>query len=270
MPALDTTTRIEAPELVAFEFELAGPWRRAWAYGADLIVRSVLLVLLAMLLLASASAFGSIDDVVETHAALALLAWFGLEWFYHVLFEWLWDGRTPGKRLFHLRVVKSGGYPIGLQDAMLRNLLRAADLLPPLLPGSLPLPTYLVGMLVSASDRQFRRLGDQVADTLVIADRPRFLRQPPAIQPPPTTVELMQVPGRVVLSIEERKVLEAFMARWSDIGSMRRDEIADEWAGLLAARLGSPQPLEPARFLQLVYHRLLQPARHAPAIGGQP
>ena len=256
MPAQDTTTRIEAPEHVAFEFELAGPWRRAWAYGIDLLVRAAILLALVLLLLVSATVFGGLADVFQTHAALVLLSWFALEWFYHVLFEWLWDGRTPGKRMLHLRVVKSGGYPIGLQDSMLRNLLRAADLLPPLLPGTLPLPSYLLGMLVSASDSQFRRLGDQVADTLVIADRPRFLQRPPAIEPPPTVQELANVPDRPRLSIEERKVLDAFAARWMDISSLRRNEIAQDFADVLAERFGVAASHEPARFLQLVHFRL--------------
>lgn len=255
MPAQDTTTRIEAPEHVAFEFDLAGPWRRAWAYAIDLLVRAAILSALVAALMASASLFLGWSEVFETHAALGLLAWFALEWFYHVGFEWLWDGKTPGKRVMHLRVVKSGGYPIGLQDAMLRNLLRAADSLPPIGAG-LPMPTYLLGMLVSAADAQFRRLGDQVADTLVISDRPRFLRRPPPIEPPPTRRELETVPERPRLAIEERKVLDAFVARWPDIGAGRRDEIAQEFAVVLAERWGQPHPDEPARYLQLVHHRM--------------
>jgi uncharacterized RDD family membrane protein YckC len=267
MPAQDTTTRIEAPEHVAFEFELAGPWRRAWAYAIDLLVRGAILSALVAALMASASLFLGWSEVFETHAALGLLVWFGLEWFYHVGFEWLWDGKTPGKRVMHLRVVKSGGYPIGLQDAMLRNLLRAADLLPPVAPGFLPMPTYLLGMLVSAADSQFRRLGDQVADTLVISDRPRFLRRPPPIEPPPTLAELELVPERPRLAIEERKVLDAFVARWPDIGPGRRDEIAQEFALVLADRFGRTAPDQPARFLQLVHHRMHPQGQ---AKGGRP
>ena len=50
--------------------------------------------------------------------------------FYDVLFEVLGGGRTPGKRLNGLRVVRTGGRPITLVRSALRNILRLIDILP--------------------------------------------------------------------------------------------------------------------------------------------
>ncbi len=258
MAALDTTTRIQAPELLAFDFELAGPWRRAWAYGLDLILRGGAFAGAVIVLLTVTQWFSSYEDLVQTHEAFMLLLWFALEWGYHVLFEWLWGGRTPGKKVLHLRVLKTGGYPIGLQEAVLRNLLRAADLLPALVPGSVfTVPSYLTGTLVSAVDPLFRRLGDHVADTMVICDRPRPLPWPREVVPPIAAAERLGLPQRPQLSLSERQVLAAFCHRWHEIGEGRRDEIALEFATLLADRWSCLLPASPARFLQVAYQQWL-------------
>jgi uncharacterized RDD family membrane protein YckC len=258
--SIDTATRIETPEHIAFEFRLAGPWRRCWAYGVDLLVRTVFFVgLVAVSLMALAvTGFG---DFVLAHAALLLLLYFALEWFYFVLFEWLWDGRTPGKKLAGLRVVKEGGYPIGASDAFLRNLLRAADFLPPYaLPGFFPLPTYLLGALVSGSDLKFRRLGDLAAGTIVIVEEPARLRAPAPVEPPPTAAESQLVPPHPRLSVEEKRTLDAFLRRFRTINPARREELCETFARHLERRLGVAKQPSGARFLQLVYARLSQGA----------
>ena len=58
-----------------------------------------------------------------------------------------------------LRVIKEGGYPIGFADAAIRNLVRVVDFLPFL---------YGVGLLCMLLNRNWLRLGDLAAGTLVI------------------------------------------------------------------------------------------------------
>lgn len=255
-PHLDTTTRVETPEHIAFEFRLAGPWRRGVAYFIDFIVRITAFFLLAMFLLLT-SAFSPFEELSQTPMAALLLLYFVAEWFYFVLFEWLWSGLTPGKKALGLRVVRDGGLPVTLPDALLRNLLRAADLLPPL--G--PLPTYLVGALVSASDHRFRRLGDLAAGTFVVVEEPSRLQAPAPVEPPPTPDELRALPAHLRLKVEERKTLDAFMRRWSSLHPARREEVCETYAPHLARRLGLPPPESGARFLQLVYARLTEADR---------
>ena len=60
-----------------------------------------------------------------------------------------------------LKVVTTSGSPPTLGASMLRNLLRFADFLP---------FGYLFGVVTCLSNRNFQRIGDLVADTLVVYD----------------------------------------------------------------------------------------------------
>src|SRR5258708_13091673 len=63
-----------------------------------------------------------------------ILSLFGLLYvfitFYHLFFEFLWNGQTPGKRVFGLRVVQTNGLPVGTSGTIIRNLLRLFAFLP--------------------------------------------------------------------------------------------------------------------------------------------
>jgi uncharacterized RDD family membrane protein YckC len=98
--------------------------------------------------------------------AMMFLWWFTLSWSYFLLFEWLWKGQTPGKRLLGIRVVHLNGTAVTFFQSAVRNLLRLADALPipipsPIFPGGL-------GFLIAAGNRESRRLGDLAAGTLVV------------------------------------------------------------------------------------------------------
>lgn len=81
---------------------------------------------------------------------------------YHVWFEVRHQGRTLGKRLAGLRVVDGRGLPITLEQSFVRNIVRVLDFVPVF---------YGVGGIVSLIDRDRRRLGDILADTLVVQER---------------------------------------------------------------------------------------------------
>ena len=70
-----------------------------------------------------------------------------------------------GKIVLNLRVVRTDGGPARMPDLVLRNLLRAADALPPFL----LFPTFGIGVVTMAFDRRQRRLGDLLAGTVVVA-----------------------------------------------------------------------------------------------------
>src|SRR5262249_57943690 len=71
-------------------------------------------------------------------------------------------GRTPGKRINGLRVVRSGGQPVDLVTSVIRNLLRIVDFLP---------VSYLVGIVSIVVTARNQRLGDIAAGTLVVRER---------------------------------------------------------------------------------------------------
>jgi uncharacterized RDD family membrane protein YckC len=174
---------------------------------------------------------------------LALL--FALEWGYYVACELMMQGQSVGKRAFRLRVVQSDGLPIGLSESVLRNLLRAADFLPSF---------YVLGVLVMGFDPKFRRLGDWLAGTLVISEGSEPVLPVLTILPAPTQEELLPLPARVPLSVDELDAIEEFLRRRVALPRARELELAELVAPIFAQRL-SVRYTDPSRFLALLYHR---------------
>jgi uncharacterized RDD family membrane protein YckC len=236
--ALDNTAEVETPEHVRFRYRVAGPVRRMLAYLIDLLIRAgVLLAIGVVLSIAMAGNTG-------VFGIIAVLP-FALEWGYYVFFETIGDGRSPGKRALSLRVVKEGGYPIGFIDSVLRNLLRAADWLP---------LCYVLGLIVTAADSRYRRIGDLVAGTLVVVEERSRVAPPLTLAPPPTAAEMDALPQRPPLSSWERETLELFLRR-VDLTPARREELALMIAPGLGQRMGLVVR-DPVRFLALLHHRI--------------
>jgi uncharacterized RDD family membrane protein YckC len=240
---IDTDTEVETPEYVRFRYRTAGPMRRVLAWTIDSVIR----VFLAFVVLFALGVSGilSANDLTDAAFGLMLVLLFALEWGYFVLFETLWDGKTPGKQALGLRVVKDGGYPIRFVDSVLRNLLRAADFLP---------KGYPVGFVVMAGDRRFRRLGDRVAGTMVIVEERRQVAAPVLVHPPPTADEIESFAQRPRLTAIELEALELFLRRRSTLGPAREHELAEMIAPSYSKRLGV-RYRDPSRFLALLYRR---------------
>src|SRR5262249_29525508 len=116
------------------------------------------------------------DPEVLVGAVLALMALLVLlqvafEMLYFVAMEISTGGRSIGKRVLRLRVVRDGGFPLGVRESLIRNLLRVADALP---------ANYMVGLVAMLVSDQGKRLGDLAAGTVVIR-----LDAPAAAQPLP-------------------------------------------------------------------------------------
>ncbi len=145
-------------EMVPFSYRVAGLGSRFLAW---LIDAAIILVLGFAGLLT-----GSVLEIGRggLGTAIVVLWMFALQWGYFLLFEWLWQGQTPGKRAMGIRVIDLRGTALSLYRAAVRNLLRVVDALP------LPLPVWagMLGFATAASDRENRRLGDLAAGTLVV------------------------------------------------------------------------------------------------------
>lgn len=228
--ALDTTLEVETPEHIAFRYQLAGPAQRSLAYALDLLVRGTILCLFGLLLM-TFSGKESIAEGVGTGAFLVLL--FLMEWGYFVFFEYFRAGQSPGKRAMHLRVVHQNGRPASLADCVLRNLLRAADLLPTL---------YGIGLLTMILDKRFRRLGDMVAQTIVISEH---RTSPVQASPDSEKIQIEGLPVRPVLSVEERDAIALFCRRKSSLSDARALELAEILSPSLKRRydLGNVDPV---------------------------
>lgn len=215
---------VETPEQVVLDYEIAGIGSRALAATLDLAIVLAVILILAMIL-----QLWPKQGATWARAVLGLAA-FAVVWGYYTLFEGLWRGQTPGKRALGLRVIRDTGHGIGLADAAARNLLRAADLLP---------PPYLLGALLVAVHPKAKRLGDMVAGTVVVRDRPVALPAPsePGQSPAPS-----EAAGAPELLDEEFRLLREFAERSASLPPETRDRLARQ----IAARFAPRYPNRPA------------------------
>ncbi len=161
------TITVEVPELVSFHLELADVGSRFLALAIDTGIRLAALMGMVYVWFALDDVFRRADDdalfellsrYLTVGAMLGLVAfWFG----YHIFFEAVRGGRSPGKAALKLRVVTDFGGPVGWTESFIRNTLRLVD--------SLPL-FYGVGLLTMLLNSRAQRLGDLAAGTLVVRD----------------------------------------------------------------------------------------------------
>lgn len=240
---LDTTAHVESPEHIRFHYHVAGPVKRGLACFLDTLVQAGILLIFGIVVgIAGLSA----DELSGLSLGLYQLIVFVVIWFYYVIFEVLWSGRTPGKRALRLRVVTEGGHPLNFANSMLRNLLRAADFLP---------LGYAIGFVVMSRDARFRRLGDLVAGTMVIVDDRHLVEGPLRIEPPPVHWELAQLPEHVHMTGDDLEAIELFLRRCFRLSPARQFELAQMVAPIYAQRMALPMPTNPHRFLALVYFK---------------
>jgi uncharacterized RDD family membrane protein YckC len=145
----DREAVVLTPEHVPIRLCPAGLGARFFALLLDL------LIILALSALAS-TLFGLLSG-------FRTVLTFVISWGYHVYFEVRHQGQSPGKRMCRLRVVDTRGLPVTFQQSFVRNIVRVVDCAPAF---------YGAGALITLLDPRSRRLGDIVADTLVIEELP--------------------------------------------------------------------------------------------------
>ena len=150
---------IDTPENVLLDAEIAGFGTRCVAALIDYLILFVFLLVLDYLYGRAIS--GKITNSTVAVASVVALQ-FIIITFYHLIFELMWNGQTPGKHLFGIRVVQSNGLPLTASSAIIRNLVRLFDFLPLL---------YGIGLITMFATRQTQRLGDLAARTIVIRER---------------------------------------------------------------------------------------------------
>jgi uncharacterized RDD family membrane protein YckC len=209
---ISSEVSIETPEQIRLRFKLAGPGTRMMAYLLDLAIR------LGATGVIGATIFiftGWISSVFATGVLMVLM--FGMEWGYHTLFEWLWNGSTPGKRTLGIRVVRTNGVAIDLVRSAMRNLLRAADIFP---------FAYATGLLTIFFLGRGRRLGDLAADTMVVRDDRIRLNDTPAM--PENASNLIGGSlTEVRLTDRELALVEEFFRRKHLFSEARTQELAE-------------------------------------------
>ncbi len=259
---------VRSPELVALELPVAGPTTRMLAYVIDwaviLVLEMGLVGLLFLALPASARAlFGWLvarlpgdprelaDRFMLVLVVLFVLLQVVFETFYFVFCEMTTGGRSVGKAVVGLRVVRDGGFALSLRDSLVRNLLRVVDLLP---------GGYAVGLMAMVMSPETKRLGDLAAGTIVVRlDRP--MPAPPLAAVAPDSASAFRFErGQVErLGRNELALVRQTLRRVATLSPERADEALARAVTVLCARIGHAPvaPEERAAFL----HALLDAAR---------
>jgi uncharacterized RDD family membrane protein YckC len=243
---LDTAIRIVTPENIAFEYRLAGPFRRLAAYLLDLLLRLVFLGVCAIGLLL---AFGVVG-LPELGVGAILFLWFLLDWFYGGLFEAYWNGQTPGKHLLRLRVLSDTGQPINGWQAVLRNLVRVLDAVPVIF----WLPTYQLGLAAMMTNRRFQRLGDLVCGTMVVIEEQQRLYGVVRVDEPEAIRLASYLPANFEVSRSLARTLSAYVQRRKGFTPARRAEIARHLGAPLREKFNLPPGTSHDLLLCALYH----------------
>jgi uncharacterized RDD family membrane protein YckC len=232
---LDDRITIATPEGLEVDLVLAGLGSRFVARLVDSLIQLVFIIALFVVVLALGS--GWIVAVVDVFNFLSI-------WAYDVAFEVFGSGRTPGKRVAGLRVVRTGGQPVGFVASAVRNVLRLVDFLPTL---------YLVGTISVLASARNQRLGDIAAGTLVVRERDARPQPPGWATWSRPTVPLDAVAGWDVSAVSPAEIaaVYAFLDRRLTLPPDARAHIAHDLAVRLGAKVtGIPAGAHPEYVLE--------------------
>jgi len=215
---------IVTPEHVHVRLEPAGAGSRFLAILIDsAITTGIGLALFRVLTLFLPTGIG---------VAIFITAQFVITWGWHIYFETRHQGRTPGKRALRLRVVDARGLPVSLYQSLVRNITRVLDFAPAF---------YGLAAIVSLVSPARRRLGDIVADTIVIRDaRSLAYRGQLAAERRQNVLRTPRVLRliRHRISLEERELLLSLCLRAGRMTPAARYDLMEEVAGVYREKLG--------------------------------
>lgn len=149
--------QIETAQNVSIQQNVADIGHRLLAYLVDMLI-------IAAYWLVSVFVLGAFGIEGRSNGSIAIFfAILGIPTFlYFLLFETLWDGRTPGKASMNLRVVKLDGSKPGLGSFFVRWIMRIIDI---------TLTSGGVAVFTILFSGKGQRLGDMAAGTTVINEK---------------------------------------------------------------------------------------------------
>ncbi|MEU6243297.1 RDD family protein [Streptomyces sp. NPDC047024] len=237
-------------EAVALELRPAKLPSRALAVFVDLVVAMFVYIGVSIVVLLATA---SLDDAAQMALSIAvfLLVLIGAP----IAVETLSHGRSLGKLMFGLRVVRDDGGPIRFRHALVRGAVGVIEIL---------MTFGVVACIASLVSARGRRLGDVFAGTLVVRERVPVGRSWPMPVPPPwvagrfAELDLSAVPDGLWLAVRQ------YLGRMRQLDPQVSAAMAGRLAADIAARTGTtvPQELPPALFLAAVVQE--RQARQAP------
>ena len=280
-----------APENIAFNYRIAGPHRRFFAFFLDALFVCLFLGILYIVgaifyaLLGSLFAYLGITWLAEGLYYLLgtfyLVTFFTLWWFYSAVMETLMNGQTFAKRFLRLRVLTTDGRPINAVQATARNILRFADLMPvynilivsswlSATPANLPLPlipTCLIGFGFMLLTERHQRLGDLVCGTMVVYEEPRWVADLAIADDPRTPALAEYIPHNFVVSRKMAQALAHYVDRRRYFDHGRRAEIARHLGQPLLRLFGMREDTSHDLLLCALYYRTFITKQETPDPG---
>lgn len=239
MAALEKLS-IDTPEQIDLEFSLATIGSRFLALALDtllqVVIAAALLAVIALVRLATGP-FGSAS--APWLLAILIIGWFTVYYGYYAIFESVWNGQTPGKRVVGLRVIHASGRPISTYEAILRNVVRIVDQLPGI---------YAIGIVSVFVTERSQRLGDLAAGTVVVHER-LSEAEAPVME---LSVSSGNVPrhGAARLTQDEIHVIEMFLRRRRELDGAARVHAAQRIADRMRQKLGIAGDTDNERLLE--------------------
>ena len=234
---------IETPEQIKISYSVAGIGSRFYAALIDL---ALLIPVLAVGYYVIIRAMLDLDESLGNWlAALAGIATFVLQWGYYMVFEIATNGQSPGKRALGLRVIKAQGYPISFSDSAIRNIVRIVDMLP---------FAYGAGLLTMLLNKNWQRLGDLAAGTLVVKEGAKASLRPEKTQAVKKSnfvyadwIKPEQVTDAELTAIQE------YLSRRASLPRLRRLQLARTIGTPVAQRMADSDQIDYDVFLEEVY-----------------
>ena len=222
---------------------VAGIGSRFLAGMLDVFLEAVLLTIVV-------TTFGALNLNHGFGLALLFVVVFVILFGFHLLFEVLNQGRTPGKAAAGLRVVKITGDPVDTSASAIRNLLRLVD-------GWMIVTAVLapIGIVCAFVTRHSQRLGDLAAGTVVVRERFGPTGRAAASQlttPVPASLD-WDTGG---LTDDEVLVISRFLERRAALPPNARIHLGREVADRFRSRIPGTNPtLADEQFLEWVLAR---------------
>jgi uncharacterized RDD family membrane protein YckC len=151
---------------VDLNLRIAGPGARSYAFIIDWHIR-----VLAALAWFAAGTWLLVGGLVPGPAStnfnfefMVELPALAIYFLYHPIVELIMAGRTPGKRIAGVRVVRTDGGIPSVGAILIRNIFRLIDCLP---------VGYCVGLTVAIFSERSLRIGDYAAGTVLVYDEPK-------------------------------------------------------------------------------------------------
>lgn len=240
--SLENEVAVEGAENIGLSLGLAGMGNRMLAFLLDSLITTLLSLAACIVFIFLGLLSGSETFAYIIIAAL-ILALFLIQWGYFIIFELLWHGQTPGKKLLRIKVVREDGRPVGFTASFLRNVMRIVDLLP---------GGYAVGLVSMFLSAREKRLGDIVGGTIVVKEPPAAFPVPPPVTPRPASPREDSRLTSIVrhLSTAEIELIGEFLERRFSLEREARNRLGRQLADKLARRLDLEPPYNAEKFLE--------------------